>query len=169
MRITALDLQQQQFNKRFRGYDRREVEGFLELVAVELETQFKENQALIEKLRQMEGEIARHQEREQMLKNTLMTAQKVTEDLKENAKKESQMLIKAAELKAEKIIDQTQLRAAKIQEEIAELKRQRKLFEAKLRAALRSHEELLNASMEESEEDKIRYLAPRETPAEGKR
>jgi cell division initiation protein len=162
MRITALDLQQQQFKARFRGYDRLEVESFLGMVAEELETQVRENQALREQLRQMEVEITRHQEREQMLKNTLMTAQKVTEDLKDNAKKESQLLIKTAELKGEKILEQAQLRAAKVQEEIAELKRQRKLFEAKVRSALRSHEELLNATIEDIEEDKVRYLTPRE-------
>lgn len=168
MRITALDLQQQQFKVRFRGYDRQEVEGFLELVAQELEAQAKENQALQEKLRQLEAEITRHQEREHMLKNTLVTAQKVTEDLKDNAKKESQLVVKAAELKAEKILEQAHLRAAKIQEEIAELKRQRKLFEAKVRAAMRSHEELLNATVEEVDEDKVRYLPPREAKLEPK-
>ena len=78
MRITPLDIQQQKFKNRLRGYDCKEVESFLELVAGELEQIFREMHQMKDDLRRKENHLSEFQEREKILKDTLITAQKMT-------------------------------------------------------------------------------------------
>lgn len=143
--ITPLDLTQREFKKVFRGFDPKEVKAFLEEVAQEMERLIKENTLLIDRLQRLEEELKAHAEREESLKRTLVTAQRLTDTLKENAKKEAELLIKETELKAERLMEQAHQRLASIQWEIEELKRQKTLFEAKLRSAIKLHLDLLEA------------------------
>lgn len=143
--ITPLDITQREFKKAFRGFDPKEVKAFLEDVAHEIERLIKENTLLIDRLQRLEEELKAHAEREESLKRTLVTAQRLTDTLKENAKKEAELLIKETELKAERLMEQAHQRLASIQWEIEELKRQKTLFEAKLRSAIKLHLDLLDA------------------------
>ena len=85
-----------------------------------------------------------HQEREDSLRNTLVTAQKMTDEIKTNATREADLVLKEAELKAERLLEQAHRKLAQVQVEIAELARQRDLFAAKLRGLLKTHLELLD-------------------------
>ncbi len=98
MKLTPLDIQRQSFESAFRGFDRDEVRTYLNVVAEEMEQLRSENEKLQEEVRRQSALLAEHREREQILKNTLVAAQKTSEDMKENAKKQSQMLLKEAEL-----------------------------------------------------------------------
>ena len=69
-----------------------------------------------------------YQEREESLRNTLVTAQKMTEEIKANAKREAELMMRETELKAEKLLEMAHRKLAQVQAEIAELKRQRDLF-----------------------------------------
>ena len=143
--ITPLDITQREFKKAFRGLDPKEVRAFLEDIAQEMERLIKENTLLIDRLQRLEEELRAHAEREESLKRTLVTAQRLTDTLKENAKKEAELLIKEAELKAERLLEQAHQKLAYVQGEIEELKRQKTLFEAKLRSAIKLHLDLLDA------------------------
>ena len=101
MKLTPLDIQRQSFQTRLRGFDRDEVATFLNVVAEEMEQLRSENEKLQEEVRRQSALLAEHHEREQILKNTLVAAQRTSEDIKENAKKQSQMLLKEAELAAD--------------------------------------------------------------------
>ena len=103
MRLSPLDIQSQQFRTRIRGYDTREVENFLELVASEFEEMIRENGKLKEKLAKLTSQLDELKQREQTLKDTMMTAQKVTEDMKTVARKEADTILAQAELKAERM------------------------------------------------------------------
>jgi cell division initiation protein len=81
------------------------------------------------------------------LRNTLVTAQKMTEEIKGNAKREAELIMKEAELRAEKLLDQAHQKLAQVQAEIAELRRQRDVFGAKLRSHLKTHQDLLDAAI----------------------
>ncbi|NIR18110.1 MAG: DivIVA domain-containing protein, partial [Desulfobacterales bacterium] len=85
-------------------------------------------------LEDKERQLGEHKEREQTLKNTLISAQKTVEQMKVNAQKESKLLVSEAEVKAERILNNAHNRLAQIHEDIAELKRQRTQFELKIRA-----------------------------------
>lgn len=143
--LTPLDITQREFGKVFRGYDPKEVKAFLEEVAQEVERLILENAQLVERIRKLGGELQAFHEREESLKNTLLTAQRLTETLKENARKEAELLIKEAELKADRVLEHAQQKFARIQGEIVELERQKSLFQAKLRSAIKLHLDLLEA------------------------
>ncbi|MBI3989690.1 MAG: DivIVA domain-containing protein [candidate division NC10 bacterium] len=146
--LTPLDITQREFGKALRGFDPREVKAFLEEVSQELERFVLENAELSERIRKLEGELRAYHEREEALKNTLLTAQRLTETLKESAKREAELLVKEAELKAERVLEQAQQRLTRVQVEIMELERQKNLFQAKLRSAIKLHLDLLEADAE---------------------
>lgn len=168
MRISPLDIQQQTFRSAFRGLDRKEVQAFLDLIRSEMEEILRENQQLRGEIHKMEGLLGDYRAKEQALKETMVTAQKLVEDIKGGAKKEAELLIGQAELQAERITNQAYQRLAKMVDEIGELKRQRVQFIASFQAALETQRKLL-AVMEEEDrerergkfEEKSRYV-PRE-------
>ena len=135
MKFTPLDIRQKRFDTSFRGYAARDVQGFLELLAVEFEELVKQNIALKEELKRTQVELERHLERERALQQTLVTAQRVSEDLRDAAKKEAEVVIAEAELQSEKIVHAAHQKLVQVVDDINELKRQRARFESELRAA----------------------------------
>jgi cell division initiation protein len=143
MKLTPLDLVQQKFRRTFRGYDPEEVNAFLELVRSEWEGLLRQNNGQHDELDRQKRMIEDFQEKEQTLQETLLSVQRMTGDLKATAKKEADIVISQAELQADKIIHQAHGRLTEIIDEINELKRQRALFESKLRSMLQTHLRML--------------------------
>lgn len=163
MRITPLDIQQKQFKKVMRGFEPEDVQTFLELVRTEFEELVKENNALKDELRRRLSEIDEYKDRERTLKSTMLTAQKIAEDIKENAKKDAELIVAEAQVQADRIVNNAHSRMVKIIDEISELKRQRATYEANLRNLLETHGKLLDITVAESEEvtreaDKVQFL-----------
>jgi cell division initiation protein len=150
MKITPLDIQQQQFRTRFRGFDVREVDGFLEQMAGVFEALQSEGKTRKEKIQRLESEVAGYREREETFKRAILNSQKVIEQMKENARKSSELIIADAEIKAEKILNAAHHRLAQLHEDIAELKRQRMQIEVQIRSILESHAKLLDIGKEEA-------------------
>jgi cell division initiation protein len=100
MRITPLDIQQKQFPMKFRGFDVEEVYAFLEVIREEMEELLRENASLKENVQRSESQIKGYRDMEATLQETLMTAQQMVEDYKTNARKEAELVVKEAELKA---------------------------------------------------------------------
>jgi len=143
MDLTPLEITQRDFGRKMRGLDPEEVHTFLEQIAEEMTRllqQASDHAALIQRL---DAQVKGYQEREDSLRHTLVTAQKMTEEIKSIAKREGEMIMKEAELRAEKLLEQATQKLAQVQAEIAELKRQRDLFASKLRGLLKTHLELL--------------------------
>jgi cell division initiation protein len=162
-RITALDIQQHQFRIRFRGFDIREVDVFLEQVAVSMEVLQKENNSLREDVRLINQELREHKEREDTLKLTLINSQQSVEQMKENARKEADLILADAEVKAEKILNRAHNRLAQLHSDMAELKRQRAQIEVQIRSILEAHTKLLDIGKEEldaldEEDNKLKIL-----------
>jgi cell division initiation protein len=153
MNITPLDITQKQFKKALRGFDPEEVDGFLALVAAEFEALVKEVMALREDNQRKAEEIADHKGRERALQETLVTAQRASEEIRDAARKEAEITIADAELQAEKIVQGAHSRFLRIVDDINELKRQRVQFEAGLRALVDSHLKLIEAFREPTREE----------------
>ena len=81
MRITPIDIQQQQFKTRPFGYEKFGVDHFLEMLAEEVERLNLENQQLKDELVRTRSALDEMRQREATLKETLLTTQKVTDDL----------------------------------------------------------------------------------------
>ncbi|PLX84174.1 MAG: cell division protein DivIVA [Desulfuromonas sp.] len=144
MRITPIDIQQYQFKTRPLGYEKASVDHFLELVADELERLFRENQEVKEEFARTRADLEEMRAREATLKETLLTTQKVTDELKVNARKEVELLIEEARLQGEKIVRDADARRIQLIDEIQEIKRQKISFETSLRALVESHVRLLD-------------------------
>ncbi len=166
MNITPLDITQQQFRKVFRGLDPEEVEAFLGLVAVELEDLLKDFTALREDNQRKAEEIAEFRSRERALQETLVTAQKASEEIREAARKEAEITVSDAELQAEKIVQAAHTRFLRIVDDINELKRQRVQFEANVRTLAESHIKLLEAFREPAREEAVQYLPAKKKAAD---
>jgi len=145
MDISPLEITQREFGRKFRGLDPEEVQAFLEQLSEEMTRLVQENTDRTAHIQRLEGQLRAHEEREETLKATLLTAQKVTDDLKANAQREADLILKEAEVKAERLLDQAQRKLAQVLAEIAEARRQRDLFIVKFRNLLRTHWELLEA------------------------
>ncbi len=166
MNITPLDITQKQFAKAFRGYDREEVEGFLSLVAVEFEALVKEVNALREDNQRKVEELAEHKSRERALQETLVTAQKASEEIRDAARKEAEITISDAELQAEKIVQGAHARFLRIVDDINELKRQRVQFESTVRMLVESHLKLIEAFHEPTQQEAVQFIPARKKAAE---
>lgn len=163
MRTTPLDIQQQQFNIRFRGFDVREVDRFLEQIADSFELLQRENENLNDKIRRLKLESQGYREREETFKRAMLNSQKVLEQMKDNASKSAELVIADAEIRAEKILSRAHNRLSQLHEDIAELKRQRMQIEIQIRSILESHTKLLEIGKEsmtiiDEEDSKLKLL-----------
>jgi len=161
MNITPLDITQKQFRKVFRGLDAEEVEAFLGLVALEFEALVKDVVALREDHQRKAEEIAEYRSRERVLQETLVTAQRASQEIRDAARKEAEITISDAELQAEKIVQAAHTRFLRIVDDINELKRQRIQFETNVRTLVESHVKLLDAFSEPAREEAVQYIPSR--------
>jgi len=152
MKMTPLDIQQQQFRVRFRGFDMVEVDNFLDLLANEFEELLKENSQIREEDRRKLERINQLEAGEKELRDTLVGVQRITEEMKNNARKEGELIIEEAKLNARKIVEAAQAQALQIEAEINQLKRQRAEFDASLRATVEMHWRLLESTQEDTAE-----------------
>lgn len=153
MKITPLDVGNHRFPGRWRGYDPREVDIFLEMVSQEMEEVIQENRFLTEELKRKSGELTEFKEKERLLKDTMITAQRVAEDMKSNVVKEAQVVLAQAELEGDQIIRRAYERMVQLQDDIQDLKEERLRFREELRSLIRTYQTLLAAGEEKSRED----------------
>ena len=147
MRISPIDIQQQQFKSRLMGYDKAGVDQFLELLAEELERLVRKNQDLQEELARTSATLAEMRDREETLKETLISTQKITEALKSTARREVDVLMAEAEIKAERLMHNAEERRLQLIEEVQEIKRQKVDFEVGLRGLLEKHIRMLDLNV----------------------
>lgn len=144
MKITPLDIQQQQFKgKMFGGLDSEDVDAFLQMVSGEMEDLIRENTELREQSRRTAADMEEMKQKEASLRETMLAAQKITEEMKANAQKEANLLISEAELKAEKILADAERTLAELKNQIQDLKREKLQFETALKSLLDTHYKLL--------------------------
>ena len=169
MKLTPLDLQQKTFRKgRFSGLDEKEVRDYLALVGSELEDVTRKLHRQDEELRRREARINEFKDREQLLQQTLTTAQRLSEEMKSNTRKEADIVLSDAELQAEKIIANAQARRTQLIQEIDELKRARASFIQQLSGIVETHKSILDHIRGEQPQsepppatgDNVSFLAP---------
>jgi cell division initiation protein len=144
MRISPIDIQQQQFKSRPFGYEKAGVDQFLEVIAEELERLMRKNHDLQEELARTKAMLTEMRDREETLKATLLTTQKVTDSLKSTARREVDVMMAEAEIKAERLLHNAEERRLQLIEEIQEIKRQKIDFEVSLRGLLEKHIRMLD-------------------------
>lgn len=153
MRITPLDIQQMIFKVGFRGYDKEEVNRFLEELAQTVESLNRDNAVQREKIVFLEQQIAELKRTEATLSNTLVSAQTLAEDVKRAAQRESELVLREAEVKAAELIRQARVELADTQRDLSTLQKQRLLMVERLRATLQTFERMLEVEAQEAFHD----------------
>jgi cell division initiation protein len=151
--LTPLEIQKQTFGRVLKGYNQDEVRAYLHLVAEEIERLVKEVDRLGRENASLHGQLEEHVSRERILKDTLLSAQKVSEDVKANAHKEAELIVKDAELLSERIISQTMTRVGDIKRAIHDLKIERRAVRNKVQSTLETFQQIVALDAEEEAND----------------
>ncbi len=139
MKISPLDIQQQQFKvKTFRGLDPDDVDAFLQSVAGEMEELIRENSQMREQQSRQSRELLDFAEKERELRETLLSAQRVIEEMKANARKEAELIVTEAELKGERIVADAERQLSGLKNQVEEIRRQKIQFETSFKGLLES-------------------------------
>jgi len=149
MKITPLDIQQQQFKgKLFGGLDQEGVDAFLQTISQEMENLSRENADMKEQIRRNADSMAEFSSREAQLRDTILAAQKITEEMKANSQKEATLIISEAEINAERILADANLKLAQLNSQIQDLRREKLQFEMALKALLDTHYKMITLNEE---------------------
>jgi cell division initiation protein len=138
MKVTPLDLRQAQFKTKMRGYDPQEVGPFLADAANELEQALREIDRLRQDLVRSESAMTEHRDRETSLRNTLLTAQRLADSIKDSAENEARTLVREAETRADMLLQKAQARLMEVERDINEMKLRRRDVEGSLEASIAS-------------------------------
>jgi len=164
MKIAPLDLRQQRFKTSFRGFDKSDVAAFLTEAADDYEQALREIDRLRQDTARLEAVLGDHREREITLRNTLLTAQKLADEVRETAREEAKLIVREAEARAGAILERAQTRAAEIERDITELRLRRRNVEGSLEASIQALYHALEF-MKESEKLGRAEQAPPQRPA----
>jgi len=151
MKLSPIDVRQQQFKLKFRGFDVEEVDSYLELIANELEELNRENETIKKDLKKMEQEIEGYKRAEGDLRKAIASAQDFKKDAIEKANQEAQIIIKQSEIKATEMLKSAEGKLFKLEKDIAELKAKKMQFEVQMRAVIENHLKLLDMMTEGKE------------------
>ena len=144
MKITPLEIKQQEFKRVMRGYDTIEVDTFLDMVGAEFEKILNNANENEKKIIALEAELNSFKEVESTLKQTLMSVQESSDKSMANSKKETNLIRKEAELQAQKLIENARRERDAMREEVITLKTQKQSLIARLRHVLTSQLELMD-------------------------
>lgn len=145
MKITPLEIKRQQFKKVMRGFDPVEVESFLEMVSNDLEDILTLNKEFKERVIELETQLADYKQMEKTLQQTLFQAQETSGKSIENSRREANLIIKEAELKAQQVVEKARSDFGRIKEEISSMKARKESVISRLKILLSSELDLIRA------------------------
>jgi cell division initiation protein len=158
-RLTPLEIQKREFAPKWKGIDPVEVESFLAMVAEEMEELARRHAEMETRVRHLQEENAEHRERERILKETLVTAQRASEDLRSAAQKQAELIVQEAQDAGERLTHNALQRSAEIEKAIHELKIQRTNFRLQLQKMIELFQQVLDFDRDEDEKDRpLSYL-----------
>lgn len=162
-RLTPLEIQKHEFSKKWKGVDPVEVEGFLSIIAEEMEELARTNAELERRVRTLQEENSEHRERERILKETLVAAQRASEDIRASATKQAELIVQEAQDSGERLTHNALQRAAEVEKAIHELKIHRFNFRLQLQKMVELFQQVLEFDREEDEKDRPMSYLTRKT------
>ena len=143
MGFTPIDIESQKFDVRMRGYDRAQVKSFLAAMAEDTARQAGERNLLEDRANELQRQIEESQKREKRIQETVLALRDLTEKMKEDARREADLIVREARLKADQILEDGRTEALRIEGEISTLRLERGAFEDRLRLLIDEHQRLL--------------------------
>lgn len=158
--VTPLDMRQPRFGTAMRGFDRNEVAAFLEEAASDYENALRENDRLRQDIVRLEASLNQFRELEGSLKSTLMSAQKVADDMRENATQEAARIVREAEGRAEILLQKSQVRLEDIEREIDGLRLKRREAQTSIEATISTLHNTLDFIQEQERRERETKVIP---------
>lgn len=162
MKLTPLDIEQQQFRQVMRGWDPEEVRRFLGQVGDRVEELIRENTTLRDELRRLEQQVGEFRAHEGQLRQALVSAGRMGDEIKESARKEADLLRAEAELQAEKIVAGARDDVVRYAEQARDLRLQKARLLGELRTVVDAHRRLLETHEALDREEEGRRAAEAE-------
>lgn len=144
-----MDIRNKEFKKGFRGYNEDDVDIFMDKIVAEFEKAYKENIELKDRINTFNERLDSYAQMEKTLQSTLIVAQRTSEDIVANARKEADLILKETEEKRKEIIAQANADVLDLNRDIDELKKQLQIFKTRYRTFLESELESLEAFFKE--------------------
>jgi cell division initiation protein len=158
-RLTPLEIQKHRFSRKWKGLDPTEVGAFLDIAAEGMEDLAREKAALESRIRALEEENGEHRDRERILKETLVSAQRASEDIRAAAQAQAELIVKEAEDSSERLTHSALQRSAEIEKAIHELKLQRAGFRLEIQKMLELFHHAVELDRQQDEQDRpLSYL-----------
>ncbi|MFH2107993.1 MAG: DivIVA domain-containing protein [Chrysiogenia bacterium] len=159
MKLTPQEILSQTFSVKIKGFHPDEVKSFLQQIAETLESEIQEKEEMKAKMEKLRENLGKLEKKEELLRDTLIAAQKFSSEIKANSHKEAELITRDAEMKSEEIIKHAAIRQMAIREEIKNLQFKRKEIESDIIHLLNSLKELIETYHKQDEEfDKIEYM-----------
>jgi cell division initiation protein len=155
MRVAPLDMRQPRFRTVVRGFDKTEVVAFLTEAAEDYESALREIDRLRQDLTRSESQLVEHRERESTLRNTLVTAQKLADEIKASAQNEAQLILREAQGRADLLVQKSQGRLEEIERSINELRLRRRDAEGSLEGTIQALRRALEFVREQDNKEDV--------------
>ena len=153
MRITPMDIEQQEFSRSFRGYNEEEVDDFLDKIVKDYEELINENVKLNEEIEKMKERLKEFSEIEESLRSALLNAQKSAEEMKGRVENEAKVMVRKAEIEAELIKQKASQKEDEVKNEIDNLRRYKFIFKEKFKSMLNLYLKMLESEEFEEQGD----------------
>lgn len=147
--LTPLDIHNKEFKRGFRGYSEEEVDKFLDEVVKDYEKLYRENIELKETLDRVNSKLEHFQHMENTLHSTLVIAQETAEEVKLNARKESELQLKEADIRAQKLVEEAMAKVRRMHGEYEEIQKQAQIYRTRMRTLLQAQLEMLQKAEED--------------------
>jgi cell division initiation protein len=166
MRVSPLDLRQHRFKTVLRGFDKTEVVALLTEAADDFEHALREMDRLRQDVSRLESLLSEHRERESNLRNTLLTAQRLADEIKDAAQNEARLIVKEAQGRADLLLQKGQVRLEEVERDINEMRLRRRGVEGSLEASIQALYHALEFIREQDRpDDRVLLHRPRQADA----
>lgn len=160
MKITPQDILNQEFSTEKKGFSQEEVSNFLAIVSSTLGDEVRKSMQLDSEVKELRQQLSKHEKREEVIRDTLVSAQKFSKEIKDNAHKEGELILRESELKGEEIVTRAMVRRDELNESIRHLNFKRKEIEMDLLNMLKSLTEMVKTyEKDDGEYEKVEYIS----------
>lgn len=157
MPITSLEIKDKTFGVQFRGFNREEVDEFLDIVVRDYEDLVRSNHEKDQHIKNLEDRLSYFDEIKDSLSQSVLIAQDTAERVKQAANDRSHNIIQQAEQDAQRLLDEAKYKAneilrqatdnaKKVAVETEELKNKSRVFHQRLKSTIESQLAIVDSS-----------------------
>lgn len=161
MKVTPLDIQQIGFRRAWRGYDRHEVDAFVSSLSDTFEELLKENREAKDRIGALEGSLDELKRKEELINQTLVSAERMVDDMKRQAQREADLRVREAELSAETLTRKAREDRVAIEQDVITWRRRQIEMVEQFRGFLKGIEKSLDLAIDPAPRDEAVVGAPR--------